>query len=208
MAILGNWRKRATYCTAVIAVVAVMECVMFTQSPEDDAIAQDTTAEPQTQLVTDATPQNGQVPQPDQDNGSDAVSEPLVGIQEDQGDAETPQEDISEQVDYSIDDESYATSDTDYTDSASNCSYTPVNTGGSISTIINRESGGDPYAENGQYKGIGQLSESYYETYLGMNWKQVRGNYNLQLEAMEDYINARYGSVNAAVAHSNAYGWY
>lgn len=81
-------------------------------------------------------------------------------------------------------------------------------TGGSIDSIISRESGGDPYATNGQYKGIGQLTESYYQQYLGKSWSEVAGDYNAQLQAMNAYIADRYGSVDAAVAHSNANGWY
>jgi hypothetical protein len=81
--------------------------------------------------------------------------------------------------------------------------------GRGIEWIINRESHGDPYAENGKYKGIGQLDASYYPRYVGMTWEECRGNYDIQLQAMWGYINSRYGgSVDAAIAHIDSTGWY
>lgn len=77
-----------------------------------------------------------------------------------------------------------------------------------LGDIINAESGGDVYATNGQYMGIGQLSESYYETYLGQTWNQVAGDYEAQKQAMDMYVSDRYGSEEAAVDHWNNYGWY
>ncbi|SYW07526.1 putative transglycosylase IsaA [Oenococcus oeni] len=77
-----------------------------------------------------------------------------------------------------------------------------------INWLISRESSGNPNAVNGSYKGIGQLSEAAYETYLGMTWDQVKGNYQLQLKAMQAYISARYGSVSAAISFWQQNGWY
>ncbi|MDN6968618.1 hypothetical protein FCS83_08675 [Oenococcus sp. UCMA 17063] len=77
-----------------------------------------------------------------------------------------------------------------------------------INWLISRESSGNPNAVNGSYEGIGQLSEAAYETYLGMSWAEVKGNYQLQLKAMEAYISARYGSVSAAISFWQQNGWY
>jgi hypothetical protein len=74
--------------------------------------------------------------------------------------------------------------------------------------LINRESHGDPYAENGKYKGIGQLSENKYEGYIGKSWEEVKGDYAAQEQAMEAYVMDRYGSWQAASEHSSAVGWY
>lgn len=79
---------------------------------------------------------------------------------------------------------------------------------GSLADIIAGESGGDPNAVNGQYKGIGQLSESYYERYLGKSWSEVAGDASAQEQAMADYVQDRYGSDEAAIAHWNEYNWY
>ena len=77
-----------------------------------------------------------------------------------------------------------------------------------ISDIIYHESRGDTYASNGKYKGIGQLDESYYQTYLGKSWSEVSGDYAAQQQAMESYIVDRYGSDQNAINHWNSYGWY
>jgi hypothetical protein len=79
---------------------------------------------------------------------------------------------------------------------------------GSLSDIIAGESGGNPNAVNGQYKGIGQLSESYYERYLGKSWSEVAGDASAQEQAMSDYVQDRYGSDEAAIEHWNEYHWY
>jgi hypothetical protein len=77
-----------------------------------------------------------------------------------------------------------------------------------LQAIISRESGGSPYAENGRYKGIGQLDESYYPIYVGLPWSECIGNYDIQLQAMLAYISARYGSITAAWQHMQNIGWY
>jgi hypothetical protein len=77
-----------------------------------------------------------------------------------------------------------------------------------ISYIIAHESHGDPWAENGKYKGIGQLDESYYPRYIGRTWAEVAGDYDAQFEAMTAYVMSRYGSWQAAYAHAVETGWY
>jgi hypothetical protein len=77
-----------------------------------------------------------------------------------------------------------------------------------LQEIIYRESGGDPYAENGKYKGIGQLAESYYPLYVGKTWPECLGDYAIQLQAMRAYIASRYGSITAAWQHVRQKGWY
>jgi len=84
----------------------------------------------------------------------------------------------------------------------------PSPSGLGIEWLINRESGGNPYAENGRYKGIGQLDASYYPIYVGLTWEECRGNYDIQYQAMLGYISSRYGNVEAAVQHSLDTGWY
>ena len=72
--------------------------------------------------------------------------------------------------------------------------------------LIARESSGNVNAQNGPYYGIGQLSENYYAKYVpGQNY---RGNYAVQLEAMQKYIADRYGTVAQAIAHWQANNWY
>ncbi|OEY81990.1 hypothetical protein NT95_06595 [Oenococcus kitaharae] len=88
----------------------------------------------------------------------------------------------------------------------SSTSTNPVIT--DINWLIQKESSGNPDAENGSYKGIGQLSESAYQQYLGRSWEQVKGNYALQLQAMQAYIQDRYGSVANAIAFWQQNGWY
>lgn len=95
-----------------------------------------------------------------------------------------------------------------YSSSYSGTSYSSAGSITSIQDIINHESGGDPYATNGQYKGIGQLSESYYETYLGKSWSEVAGDTAAQTKAMNAYIDSRYGGDAGAIQHWNEYGWY
>ncbi|MFT8570792.1 MAG: peptidoglycan-binding protein [Leuconostoc pseudomesenteroides] len=75
-----------------------------------------------------------------------------------------------------------------------------------IQWLIQRESGGNPNAQNGPYYGIGQLTEAYYAQYVP--GQDYRGNYAVQLEAMQKYIAARYGSVANAIAHWQANNWY
>ena len=75
-----------------------------------------------------------------------------------------------------------------------------------IQWLIQRESGGNPNAQNGPYYGIGQLTEAYYAQYVP--GQDYRGNYAVQLEAMQKYIAVRYGSVANAIAHWQANNWY
>lgn len=76
-------------------------------------------------------------------------------------------------------------------------------TSSALQNLINRESGGNVNATNGQYYGIGQLSPALRAIYGGNS-----ANYDDQLQAMQSYINDRYGSAEAAWAHSQATGWY
>lgn len=77
---------------------------------------------------------------------------------------------------------------------------------GDLQWLIARESSGNVNAQNGPYYGIGQLSENYYAKYVpGQNY---RGNYAVQLEAMQKYIAGRYGTVAQAIAHWQANNWY
>jgi SLT domain-containing protein len=80
--------------------------------------------------------------------------------------------------------------------------------GDALQNLIARESGGNPYAENGVYKGIGQLHYSYYPRYVGLTWEQCIGNYDIQLQAMLAYIASRYGSVENAWSFWQRNGWY
>ncbi|QEA58787.1 peptidoglycan-binding protein [Leuconostoc koreense] len=75
-----------------------------------------------------------------------------------------------------------------------------------IQWLIQHESGGNVNAQNGAYYGIGQLSENYYAQYVP--GKDYHGNYAVQLEAMQKYISARYGTVANAIAHWQANNWY
>jgi hypothetical protein len=77
-----------------------------------------------------------------------------------------------------------------------------------IANIISRESGGNPYAENGIYKGIGQLSENKYPIYVGKTWAECIGDYDIQYAAMAGYISDRYGTAQSAWAHWQAFHWY
>ena len=77
---------------------------------------------------------------------------------------------------------------------------------GDLQWLIARESSGNVNAQNGPYYGVGQLSENYYAKYVpGQNY---RGNYTVQLEAMQKYIADRYGTVAQAIAHWQANNWY
>ena len=77
---------------------------------------------------------------------------------------------------------------------------------GDLQWLIARESSGNVNEQNGPYYGIGQLSENYYAKYVpGQNY---RGNYAVQLEAMQKYIADRYGTVAQAIAHWQANNWY
>lgn len=78
-----------------------------------------------------------------------------------------------------------------------------VPTSDALQLLINRESGGNTNATNGQYYGIGQLSPQARAMYGGNS-----SDYNDQLNAMKAYIAARYGTAENAWAHSQATGWY
>lgn len=84
---------------------------------------------------------------------------------------------------------------------------TPVETvvvsSSALEILIQRESGGNVNATNGQYYGLGQLSPQARAVYGGNS-----SDYNDQLNAMKAYIAARYGTAENALAHSNATGWY
>lgn len=83
---------------------------------------------------------------------------------------------------------------------------TSTSASGDINWLISRESGGNVNAQNGQFYGIGQLSPAAYATYVpGQNYQ---GNYAVQLQAMQAYIAARYGSVANAISHFQSNGWY
>ncbi|WEV54321.1 LysM peptidoglycan-binding domain-containing protein [Leuconostocaceae bacterium ESL0723] len=75
--------------------------------------------------------------------------------------------------------------------------------GEALQTLINRESGGNVNASNGDYFGLGQLSSQLRAVYGGNST-----DYNDQLNAMQAYIRDTYGTPENALAHSNAYGWY
>ncbi|CAM3143894.1 hypothetical protein [Leuconostoc rapi] len=75
-----------------------------------------------------------------------------------------------------------------------------------INWLITHESHGDTQARNGDYYGIGQLSEAYYAKYVP--GQDYRNNYNVQLDAMQQYITERYGSVDHAIAHWQQNNWY
>ena len=86
----------------------------------------------------------------------------------------------------------------------------PVTTGGYTSNlsaeeaaakeeIARRESGGSYTAQNGQYYGRYQLTISYLNGDLSPENQE---------RVADAYVYGRYGSWVAALAHSNAYGWY
>jgi hypothetical protein len=77
-----------------------------------------------------------------------------------------------------------------------------------LASIISRESGGNPWAENGQYKGIGQLHYNYYPKYVGLTWEECAGNYDIQLTAMRMYIAERYGTASNAWYFWQMHSWY
>jgi hypothetical protein len=70
------------------------------------------------------------------------------------------------------------------------------------------ESGGDPWAENGRYKGAWQLDESYYPGLIGLTWAEVAGDVAAQRAAADAYVAGRYGSWAGAWAHIEMMGWY
>ncbi|GAP03333.1 hypothetical protein FPFC_060530 [Fructobacillus pseudoficulneus] len=72
-----------------------------------------------------------------------------------------------------------------------------------LQTIIMKESGGNVNARNGIYFGIGQLSPTLRARYGGNST-----DYQDQLQAMKAYIQDRYGSAQAALAHHLQYNWY
>lgn len=78
-----------------------------------------------------------------------------------------------------------------------------VSSSAALNALIARESGGNVHARNGQYYGIGQLSAQARAVYGGNS-----ADYNDQLNAMNAYIAARYGTAENAWAHSQATGWY
>ena len=86
----------------------------------------------------------------------------------------------------------------------------PVTTGGYTSNlsaeeaaakeeIARRESGGSYTAQNGQYYGRYQLTITYLNGDLSPENQE---------RVADAYVYGRYGSWVAALAHSNAYGWY
>ncbi|CAK1247069.1 LysM repeat (LysM) [Fructobacillus tropaeoli] len=90
--------------------------------------------------------------------------------------------------------------------STTSAAATTSTASGDINWLISRESGGNVNAQNGQFYGIGQLSPAAYATYVpGQNYQ---GNYAVQLQAMQAYIAARYGSVANAISHFQSNGWY
>ena len=77
--------------------------------------------------------------------------------------------------------------------------------------IINHESTGNVHAANGPYKGLGQLMDKYYQTYVGMSYAETLQQpdpYAVQVDAMLGYIYARYGSIEAAYNHWVKNHWY
>jgi len=78
--------------------------------------------------------------------------------------------------------------------------------------IIDHESGGDIYANNGNhYLGIGQLQDHHYLSFINMSYQDTLNQanaYELQKQAMLAYIYARYGSVDAAFSHWVNFGFY
>lgn len=61
---------------------------------------------------------------------------------------------------------------------------------------------------NGKYLGAYQLQRHHYRRYLGMEWEDVIGNYDLQYQAATGYVMERYGSWEAAASHHQREGWY
>lgn len=89
------------------------------------------------------------------------------------------------------------------TQQAATASASTTGNSDALNSLINRESSGNVNATNGDYYGIGQLSSQARATYGGNST-----DYNDQLNAMKSYISARYGTAEAAWAHSQATGWY
>ncbi|MCT0948039.1 LysM peptidoglycan-binding domain-containing protein [Weissella confusa] len=63
--------------------------------------------------------------------------------------------------------------------------------------IVMPESGGNPDASNGQYKGLGQTNQSW-----------GTGSVSDQTAGMLNYAASRYGSVDSAIAFRAANGWW
>ena len=63
--------------------------------------------------------------------------------------------------------------------------------------IVMPESGGNPDASNGQYKGLGQTNQSW-----------GTGSVSDQTAGMLNYATSRYGSVDSAIAFRAANGWW
>lgn len=63
--------------------------------------------------------------------------------------------------------------------------------------IVMPESGGNPDASNGQYKGLGQTNQSW-----------GTGSVSYQTAGMLNYATSRYGSVDSAIAFRAANGWW
>jgi len=81
--------------------------------------------------------------------------------------------------------------------------------GSSLDWLINKESGGNPNECTGSHCGLGQLDPNARNTAgrkLGLN-PDTKDTAE-QRELMKSYISDRYGSVDAAVAHSKRHGWY
>jgi predicted nucleic acid-binding Zn-ribbon protein len=75
-------------------------------------------------------------------------------------------------------------------------------------TIIMRESGGRPTAQNPTSTafGLGQLILSQRQKYIPSNPNTT--NCELQYQAFKGYVMDRYGSFEAALAFWNSHGWY
>jgi hypothetical protein len=65
------------------------------------------------------------------------------------------------------------------------------------SNIVMYESGGNPYAQNGRYHGLGQTDKSW-----------GYGSVEHQTKGMLHYIYSRYGSIQGAINFRYSHGWY
>lgn len=63
--------------------------------------------------------------------------------------------------------------------------------------IVIPESGGNPNASNGQYRGLGQTNQSW-----------GTGSVADQTQGMINYANSRYGSLNSAIQFRQSHGWW
>ena len=83
----------------------------------------------------------------------------------------------------------------------------PASENGCLFTLWDRESGWNVYATNpysGAY-GIPQALPADKMAAAGPDWHT---DASTQIAWGEDYIKATYGTPCAALAHSNAFGWY